>query len=204
VTITSDALLTAFAGIALALFVIELTDKDALLLLTLATRTRALRVFLAGATAFVLTTSIIVTVGTLAIRIIPILWIKFAGGAVMLAFGLWETKALVGERAIREQGERLEKSRSGLRAFLMMVGALALLDLAGDATEVLTIVFVAQYSDSLLVFSAVCVGLVAATAVETTLGNRLGRILTPRKIRLLSIAVFLSLGSFILVTSLGR
>ena len=200
----SDVLVTAFAGIALALFVTELTDKDALLLLTLATRTRAPRVFLAGATAFVFTTSVIVTVGTLAIRIIPILWIKVAGGAVMLAFGLWETRTLVGERAIREQEERLEKPRNGLRAFLMMVGALALLDLAGDATEVLTIVFVAQYSDSLLVFSAVCVGLIAATAVETILGNRLGRILTPRKIRLLSIIVFLSLGSFILVTSLGR
>jgi putative Ca2+/H+ antiporter (TMEM165/GDT1 family) len=76
------------------------------------------------------------------------------------------------------------------------------LDLAGDATEIFTIVFVAQYSDAALVFPGACVGLIAATVVETALGNRLGRVLTPRRVRFVSVAVFLLLGSSILVTNL--
>jgi putative Ca2+/H+ antiporter (TMEM165/GDT1 family) len=193
---------TAFAGIATTLFTAELTDKDALLLLALASRMRGLRVFLAGATAFVLTTSIIVTVGAFAVTVIPILWIKLAGGAVMLAYAMWEARGVIGQRVIGEEAGRLESTKDGYRAFILMVGALALLDLAGDATEVLTIVFVAQYSDAILVFSAACVGLLGAAAVETTLGNRLGKMLTPRRIRYASVALFLLLGTFILVSSL--
>ena len=36
--------------------------------------------------------------------------------------------------------------------FLTMVSALVVLDLAGDATELLTVVFVAQFENLLLVF----------------------------------------------------
>lgn len=198
----SDPSVAAFAGIAAALFLTELTDKDALLLLALATRTRARRVFLAGATAFVFTTTVIVTVGTFAISVIPILWIKLAGGAVMFAYGLWEARGVIGQKMIGEEEGKIESTKDGLKAFFLMVSALALLDLAGDATEVLTIVFVAQYSDAILVFSAACVGLVAAAGVETALGNRLGKILTPGRIRYASVAIFLLLGTSILVSSL--
>jgi putative Ca2+/H+ antiporter (TMEM165/GDT1 family) len=198
----SDGLVAAFVAIASALFVTELTDKDALLILTLATRTRPSRVFFAGATAFVLTTTVFVTLGTIAIRLIPILWIKLAGGTVMIGYAVWVARGLIGQKVIEEEEERIESTKDGLKAFLLMVGALAFLDLAGDATEVLTIVFVAQYANALLVFSATCVGLIAATAVETALGYRLGRALTPGRIRYASVLVFMVLGSFILVASL--
>jgi putative Ca2+/H+ antiporter (TMEM165/GDT1 family) len=198
----SGSTVAVFAGIATTLFTAELTDKDALLLLALAARMRGLRVFLAGATAFVLTTSIIVTVGAFAITIIPILWIKVAGGTVMLAYAIWEARGIIGQKVIGEEAVRLKSTKDGYRAFILMVGALALLDLAGDTTEVLTIVFIAQYSDAILVFSAACVGLLGAAAVETTVGNRLGKMLTPRRIRFVSVSIFLLLGTFILVASL--
>jgi len=198
----SDPFAISFAGVAGTLFLAELTDKDALLLLTLATRTRALTVFLAGATAFVFTTTLFVALGALVISVIPILWVRVAGGIVMLSYGAWEMKGLVGQRAVAKEEGVIEASGGGLRAFLTMVGALALLDIAGDATEVLTIVFVAQYSDALLVFSAACVGLITAAAVQTALGSRLGKLLTPTRVRYVSIAVFLLLGSFILISTL--
>jgi putative Ca2+/H+ antiporter (TMEM165/GDT1 family) len=182
--------------------VTELTDKDALLLLALATKFSAIRVFLAGATAFVITTTIIVSIGTLAITVVPIAWIRIAGGLVMLAYGLWEARGLVGRAVLEAEEERLKGAGRGFRAFLSMVVALALLDLAGDATEVLTIVFVAQFADVLLVFSAAIVGLISATAVETALGNRLGKYLTPTRVRLVSVAIFVLLGAYILLTSL--
>jgi putative Ca2+/H+ antiporter (TMEM165/GDT1 family) len=194
-----DPLLAGFATVASALFVAELTDKDALLVLMLSTRVDALRVFLAGASAFVFTSAVIVTLGTFLVRVAPIFWIRMAGGAVMVSYGLWEARGLAGEKAVVAEEQRLEKSGVGLRAFLAMVGALVLLDLAGDATEVLTLVFVAQYPDPWLVFAGACAGLIAATALETVLGSRLRGILTRRRLRYLSMAIFLVLGSAIIL-----
>lgn len=193
----------AFAAIASALFVTELTDKDALLLLTLAAKTPAVLVFLAGATAFVLTTAIFVTVGTLIGAVVPILWVRLVGGAFMIGYGLWEARGVVRHWGVEKEGSSLERRSKGWMAFFGMVAALALLDIAGDATEVLTIVLVVHYSDPILVFSAACTGLITATAFETALGNRLGRMLTQQRIRYISMVVFLIIGTFIIVSSLS-
>ncbi len=197
-----DPFLAAFAAIASVLFVTELTDKDALLILTLATKTRAPIVFLAGSTAFVLTTTLFVTLGTIAISFVPIFWIKLAGGGFMIAYGLWEARGLVGQGMVKHKERKLETASTGLKVFLGMVVPLVLLDIAGDATEILTIILVAQYSDPLLVFSATCTGLIAATAMETLLGNRLGRMLTPKRIRYVSMVVFLFIGTYIIAISI--
>lgn len=181
------------------MFVAELTDKDAFLILALSTRIRPSRVFLAGATAFILTSAVIVTTGALLVTIVPIVWVRYAGGGVMIAYGLWEVRGLVGQRLVEKEGSKLLSDKGGWRTFAAMVGALALLDLAGDATEILIVFFMAQYSDALLVFAGSCVGLVAATAFETALGNRLGRLLTPQRIRYVSIVVFLTLGTSITI-----
>ncbi|MDA4124155.1 MAG: TMEM165/GDT1 family protein [Thaumarchaeota archaeon] len=194
-------LLTAFAGIAAALFITELTDKDALLLLALAGREKASTVFLAGVSAFALTTALFVTAGSLITRLVPIAWVKFAGGTIMIAYALWEARGLVGERFVEREEREVEKKAAGWRVFVSMVGALVILDVAGDATEVLTIVFVAHYSNALLVFAGVCTGLILATGVETALGSRLGKLLTPARIRNVSVVVFLILGTFIILSA---
>jgi Ca2+/H+ antiporter, TMEM165/GDT1 family len=194
-------LLVAFVTIAAALFVTELTDKDALLLLTVATKVRASVVLLAGTTAFVFDTAIIVLLGSILLKVVPIFWIRLAGGVVMLAYGLWGARGLVGVGVVEKEETRIQKAGNSLKLFLTLTGSLIVLDLAGDATEILTIVFVAQYANALLVFSAACVGLVAATGFETVLGNRLGKILTPRRIRYVSILVFLVLGATIILST---
>ena len=197
----ADFSLASFAAIAAALFVAELTDKDAFLLIAVSTKVRVRVAFLAGATAFAFTTTVIMTVGTLLITVVPVYWVRLAGGVVMVAYGLWQARGLVGQKVVEEEESRIQRAGSQRRVFLAMVAALALLDLAGDATEVLTIVFVARYSNVALVFSGVLTGLVAATAVETSLGNRLGRYLTPDRLRYVSVVVFLVLGVFIILTS---
>ena len=191
-----------FVTIFVTLFVAELSDKDALLLLALATRNKVLTVFLAGSTAFILTTVVNVTVGSIAVELIDVKWIKLGGGAVMIAYAAWEARGIIGGKIIEEEEHRLEKSHDGVRTFLLMVGTLALLDLAGDATMILTIVLVAHYpNDLILVFVATCAGLIAATGVETALGNRLGKYLTPRRVRFVSVVIFLVLGSLIALTA---
>lgn len=195
----AEELLLSLGIIVGTMFVAELTDKDAFLILALSTRIRPSRVFLAGATAFILTSAVIVTTGALLVTIVPIVWVRYVGGGVMIAYGLWEVKGLVGQRLIEKEESRLLRNNGGWRTFAAMVGTLALLDLAGDATEILIVLFMAQYSDALLVFAGSCVGLVTATAFETALGNRLGRLLTPQRIRYGSIVVFLALGTSIII-----
>jgi Ca2+/H+ antiporter, TMEM165/GDT1 family len=195
-------LLGPFAAIAVALFVTELTDKDALLLLGVSARIGVKVAFFAGVTAFLITTTLFVSLGSLLLVVVPVEWVRVAGGGVMLAYGVWEARGVIGMRAVEEEEARLGRMGTHLRAFLTLVASLAFLDIAGDATEVLTIVFVARYSDPILVFAGAMAGLVLATAVETALGNRLGKALTPKRLRLVSAAVFLTLGVLILLLSI--
>jgi putative Ca2+/H+ antiporter (TMEM165/GDT1 family) len=195
----AGASLASFGVIAATLFVTELTDKDSLLLIAVSTRVRTRVAFLAGGTAFVITTTLIVTLGSLLVEAVPVYWIRLAGGIIMIAYGFWEARGLIGKGAVESEESRIARAGTAWRVFVALVLSLAELDLAGDATEVLTMVLVARYSDPLFVFSAVCLGLVSATAVETTLGSRLGGILTPRRLRMGSAIIFLILGVAIVV-----
>ena len=200
----SAGLLGPFVTVVATIFIAELTDKDALLLLSLATSRSARLVFAAGSAAFTLTSAIIVLVGSALVSYVPILWIKVAGGGIMIAYALGGyVRGLREEGSLQREEERLlgRGGRRQLYAFLVMLSSLALLDLAGDATELLTIVFVAEYRDLLLVFLGAVVALVAASGLETILGNRLGRILSARGTRYLSTAVLLAIGTAVIVTS---
>jgi len=188
-----------------AIFVAELTDKDALLLLSLATRLKPWIVFAAGSVAFTITSAIIVTVGYFLVSFLPVSLISVAGGLVMIAYGTWsffEANKEEEELAKAERKLSLKASKSLWLVFLNAVSLLILLDLAGDATEVLTILFVARFQNGLLVFIGAVVALIAATAVETTIGNRLSKILSFKRIRIFSLFVFLTIGSVAILTTL--
>ncbi len=198
------SLLGAFLTIAGAIFVAELTDKDALFLLALATKTKPQFAFFAGSVAFTISSAIIVGIGSILVSFIPIFWIKTSGGVIMLAYAVWQYwKSSRVEENLGKREEKLAKDwrKSEWSAFLAAVLALVMLDLAGDATEVLTVVFVAQFGIVLLVFSGAVVALIAATGVETIIGNRIGRILSPKKIEYFSIIVFVIIGSVMILTS---
>lgn len=195
----ADFTLAAFATIAAALFAAELTDKDAFLLIAISTKVRVRVAFLAGATAFLFTTVVIIVLGALLITFVPVNWVRLGGGVVMVGYGAWEARGLVGEQMVKEEESKIERAGSAWKVFLAMVATLALLDLAGDATEVLIIVFVAHYANAILVFSGAYAGLLLATALETSLGNRLGRLLTPGRLRFGSAAVFIILGLSIIL-----
>ena len=197
-------LVGGFLTVVGTIFVAELTDKDALLLLSLAARTRPLLVFAAGSIAFTITSAIIVLLGSVLVEYVPIELVKLAGGAIMLGYALFEyLRGLKIKEAAEEKEERLfaHFGRKEIYAFLGILGSLILLDLAGDATELLTVVFVAQFQNALLVFAGAVTALVAASALETALGVRLGRLLSAKNVRKLSVVVFLIIGSVIILTS---
>jgi putative Ca2+/H+ antiporter (TMEM165/GDT1 family) len=201
----SAGIIESFLTIAGTIFIVELTDKDALFLLSLATTKSGWLVFAAGSIAFTMTSGIIVLLGSALVSYVPVVWIKVAGGGIMLAYALWGyVRGLKAERSIERVEERLleREGKRELYAFLVIVSSLMILDLAGDATELVTILFVAQYRDVLLVFIGAVAALVAASGLEAILGNRLGRLLSARGARYLSTAVFLIIGTVIIVTSL--
>lgn len=198
-------LLSAVLTTAGTIFVTELTDKDALFLLALATKTRASLVFAAGAVAFAISTAIIVTVGSVLIRLVPVFDIKLVGAAIMLGYAGFELLRTSPEGpAIDERGQRIldRKTPNAWEVFLPAVATLVALDLAGDATELVTVVLLARFQVALAVFVGAVLGLVCAVAVETALGNRLAKVLSPSHVRHLSVAVFVVIGVVILVTTL--
>ena len=196
----TGGLLVAFFTIVVTLFVAELTDKDALLLLTLATKLKSRTAFAAGASAFTISSAIIVTVGYFLLKVLPVYWVKLAGGVVMVGYGMWQYFSEEAE----EEGKMVEKAveKTGWRVFFGAVSVLILLDLAGDGTEVLEIVYVAHYSNVLLVFFGSITGLIIASAIETIIGGRLARVLSAARLKIFSLLVFLVIGSVIIVTTL--
>ena len=194
-------LVAPFFTVVATIFIAELTDKDALLLLALATRIKPQTAFAAGATAFSITSAIIVTVGYFLVSIVPVFWIRLVGGFVMIGFAVWQYVSTREEEGEEKKLIERTKRKSALSIFIGAVSLLILLDLAGDATEVLTIVFVARFSNALLVFLGAVLALVAAAAVETVLGSRLKKYLSASRLRVLSLVLFLIIGSFIIVTS---
>jgi putative Ca2+/H+ antiporter (TMEM165/GDT1 family) len=197
-------LIPAFLTVLVTIFIAELTDKDALLLLALATKMKPWAAFAAGSTAFTITSAIIVTIGFFLTRIVPIFWIRLAGGAFMIIYAIWDYSRS-GAIAEREEENRLlnqTKKKTAWSVFLGAVSLLILLDLAGDATEIITIVFVARFSNVLLVFLGAVTALVTASALETVLGSKLSKILSPQRLRIFSLIVFLIIGFIIILTTL--
>jgi putative Ca2+/H+ antiporter (TMEM165/GDT1 family) len=203
--VRSDVILnetTIMATVASAVFVAELTDKDALLLLTLATRYRSWFVFAAGSVTFTITAAIIAVSGYFLVNVFPVYWIKIVGGVVMIGYGLWGFLK-VSEKELAEEEDKLlarTSTKSMWPAFLAVVSMLALLDLAGDATEVLIIVFVAHFN-VVLVFVSALIALIAATALETAVGNRLRNLLSLKRLRFFSLLVFTIIGTAIILTT---
>lgn len=107
----NSGLAAGFLTIVGTIFVAELTDKDALLLLSLATRMRRLYTFAAGAIAFTASSAVIVLVGSALVGYVPIFWVKIAGGVIMLGYALLEyIRGLRMEKSIQSREDRLFKN----------------------------------------------------------------------------------------------
>jgi putative Ca2+/H+ antiporter (TMEM165/GDT1 family) len=164
-------------------------------------------VFAAGSVAFTITTAIIVVVGSLLITVVPVVAIKLAGGSIMLAYAVLEFYRFSSEERLVDEREERLLERGGKGAWSMFIPAvltLLALDLAGDATELVTIVLLARFNDALVIFFGALIGLIAAVAVETALGNRLGRVLSRKRIKYLSIAVFTVIGVTVIFTTIAE
>ena len=179
------------AGIAVVLAVIgglEVVDRTSFALITLATRSPARPTWLGGATAFVVTTVIAVTVGAALVDVLGrqrLPWLRIAGGLFLLGYAAYVALQ-------RDPTEPVAAVTDHRSAFATAFLTILLLEL-GDTTMIFEIVFVADYG-WLVVLIAGSLGLVTVAAWDVFLGQRLGERLSPQRLKVVVVVALVAIG----------
>jgi putative Ca2+/H+ antiporter (TMEM165/GDT1 family) len=154
------------------IFLLELPDKTALAALLLATRHRALPVFLGAAAAFVIQSAVAVVAGSL-LSLLPREPIRIGAGVLFLVMAaLLVRRNLRREQAAEERSVGQEEAKHR-RPFVTAFSVVFVAEW-GDLTQLATAALQARYQQPLLVFTAATLALWAVSAIAVALGNRLG------------------------------
>ncbi len=173
------AVLTAFALV----FPAELPDKTALASLVLATRYRALPVWLGASAAFAVQCAIAVTAGSL-LALLPHRLVA-AAAAVLFAVGAVVT---VRQHETDEVGATAPTT-SPVRIAGTAFGVVFLAEW-GDLTQLATAGLASRYDAPLSVFLGAWLALVAVCGLAVVLGRGLLRVVPLRLVRLVASGVF--------------
>lgn len=180
-----------FATVFGVIFIAELPDKTALLTLILATRYRAVPVFLGTALALVVQTLIAVATGGV-LALLPARPVHVAAGVLFLV------SAVVMWRGSAEAETRLElrdepKPRGFKAAFLKTFAVIFVAEL-GDLTQLGTAALAARYRAPLTVFLASATALISVAALAVLIGNRSRHWIEPQRVQRIAALVFAALG----------
>lgn len=190
---------TALLYSALVVFAVilglELVDRTNFSLIALAARQSPFLTWVGGALAFVVSTSIAVSIGAAFVAAVGasgIEYLRVGGGSFLVAYALWLWL------------HRVEESppaiRAGHSAVLAAFAATLLLEL-GDTTMIFQIVFVTTYG-WLIVLLAGTGALVTAAAWGSFLGGRLGARLDPVQLQRIVAGVLLTVGALTILYGL--
>lgn len=149
-----------------AIAVLQLPGKSNFGVITLATRHPHRDVFIGAAVGLSAATVVSVLIGYGAETLLApyVAWVKVAGGAVLIAFGLREI--LRGPGEIHEPGESVGGGGPVRHhTWFLALGLTFLLEM-GDTTQILAIVLVASTGNPWLVFFAATAALIVIAAVS--------------------------------------
>ena len=185
-----------FLSVFAVIFVAELPDKTALASLVLATRHRALPVFLGAALALTVQSLIAVAAGGL-FSLLPTKAVHVGAGVLFLvsAIFMWRKK---------EEDEPETKASSqpmGFVKVLWLVFGVVFVAEWGDLTQIATAGFAARYRASVIVFCAATAALWAVAGLAVLVGNRAGKLLDPALTQRVAAVLFAGVGVALL---LGR
>jgi putative Ca2+/H+ antiporter (TMEM165/GDT1 family) len=183
-----------FLSVFAVIFVAELPDKTALAALVLATRHRALPVFLGAALALAVQSVIAVAAGGL-FSLLPAKVVHVGAGLLFLgsAVFMWRKKE-------EEDAETKDGGKPlGFFGALWTVFGVVFVAEWGDLTQIATAGFAARYHAPLIVFGAATVALWAVTALAVFLGNRAGKLLDPHVTQKVAAVLFAGVGIVLLV-----
>jgi putative Ca2+/H+ antiporter (TMEM165/GDT1 family) len=187
--------LTLFGTVFGIIFIAELPDKTALAALVLATRHKALPVFLGAALALSVQSAVAVLAGSLFGRLDP-RYVHVGSGAVFIVFAamMWFRK--------EEPEEAEAKEPTGFwRAFATTFGVIFIAEW-GDLTQLGTAALEARYHAWITVVIASIAALWCVAALAVFVGNRAGRLLDPHLTQKIAAAIFLIVGVVLVAQAL--
>ena len=154
-------------------FVAELPDKTALAALVLATRHRALPVFVGSAAALAIQSLVAVVAGQL-LALFPARIVHVAAGVVFLvsAVLMW-----VRHEEHDENSDDAAKAKSFWATVWTVFGVVFIAEW-GDLTQLATAALAARYAAPLAVFLGATAALWSVAGIATVLGNRAGKLLS--------------------------
>ena len=174
------------------IFIAELPDKTAVTALILATHYRALPVFLGSALALVIQSLVAVAAGGL-LGLLPARPVHIGAGILFIVSALlmWREAA---EGGAVEDVDDTPRRNSFAAAFLKSFTVIFLAEL-GDVTQLGTAALAARFRAPLSVFVASAAALVLVSALAVFLGNRLKRLIDPKRVQRVAAVVFGLLGA---------
>ncbi|MBS2028140.1 MAG: TMEM165/GDT1 family protein [Deltaproteobacteria bacterium] len=188
---TSAALFFTVFGV---IFVAELPDKTALAALILATRHRALPVFLGAALALIVQSIIAVIAGAFMARL-PTRVVHVGSGLLFIgcAILMWI------RRHEEEEVTTKVEEEAGFWSALWTVFIVVFVAEFGDLTQIGTAGFAAKYNAWLTVFLASSLALCSVAGLAVVVGNRAGKLLDPTLTQRVAAVVFAGVGVLLAV-----
>jgi Ca2+/H+ antiporter, TMEM165/GDT1 family len=178
------------------IFIAELPDKTAVAALVLATRHRALPVFAGTALALIVQSSIAVAAGGV-LALLPQRPVHIGAGLIFLgsALSMWRSKDEATEPAPRgDTADAADAVPPSFKGAFFKAFAVVFLAELGDLTQLGTAALAARFRSPATVFAAAAAALCAVAALAVFLGNRLSRLINPRRVQRLAALVFGVLG----------
>jgi putative Ca2+/H+ antiporter (TMEM165/GDT1 family) len=183
------------------IFLIELPDKTALAALLLATRHRALPVFIGAAAAFLIQSLVAVIAGSI-FALLPRQPVRIGAGVLFLAMAALlirqNLKKAEAQEAAEVEREESRHRRPFLTAFMVVFVAEW-----GDLSQLATAAFQARYQEPLIVFTAATLALWLVSAIAVVLGNRLGAWIPERPLQFAAAGVMVFVAIALITGLLG-
>ncbi len=188
--------LELFATVFGIIFVAELPDKTALAALVLATRHRALPVFLGASLALSVQSIVAVTAGSVLAKL-DRSYVQIGSGVMFLgcAVAMWLRKP--------DDDDHGEDTAGGAGFARTMWSTFVVIFIAewGDLTQIGTAALQARYASWVTVLLGSIAALWAVTAIAVVVGNRAARLLRPRVTQTVAALVFAVVGAVLLVSA---
>ncbi len=172
---------------------LELLDRTSFTVMGLAARRPGLATWAGAATAFLATSAIAVTVGTVLIAVVgrDLRYVELAGGIVILAYAAH----------LATEKEVAPTEGQGRSAFVTALVTIFLLEL-GDTTMILILLFAGSLDDPVGVFVAGALALLSVAALAATLGAQLGARLSPAQLKRVVVTLLVIVGVATVIVAL--
>ncbi len=171
------------------IFSLELIDRTNMTVLKFASNHSPRAVWVGAALAFSVTTGVAVLAGHLIVTYLgPYLFdVRVAGGIGIIAYGAY--CLLKAYRTEEESGIPMDERTTLVQTFLVILALET-----GDDTQIFTVLFVAWFSNILLVFAAALLALLLVLSIGVTTGKVLRERVEPRLLERVTSLIIIAVG----------